>query len=145
MVAAYLSDKRVILKNNKSLTFDASIKVFALREQSPVRPPLYFGTEGSDATTLARNLDSPVSDLPSTLRLEEVKTRFEYAKMRYTERKKRNAEARSLTKWYRISSLVICMYHQVWCVIFNANIHEFISLIVCLLRIVFTDRKRPTI
>ncbi|KAF8947754.1 hypothetical protein BGZ47_007996 [Haplosporangium gracile] len=99
MVAAYLSDKRAILKNNKNLSFDASIKVFAHREHTPVRPPTDFGTEGSVTTTLARSLDSSLSDLSSTLTLEDVKSRFEDAKKRHTEHKKKEAEARSLSKW----------------------------------------------
>ncbi|KAF9135027.1 hypothetical protein BG015_003334 [Linnemannia schmuckeri] len=75
MVDAYLSDEHVILKNRDKLTFEASIRVFAHRRETPLRPD-------TTAITLARNSDAPLSDILPALTLEDVKTRFEEAKMR---------------------------------------------------------------
>ncbi|KAF8927590.1 hypothetical protein BGZ47_002062 [Haplosporangium gracile] len=62
-----------------------------LERQTPLRPD-------TTATTLARNLDFPLSDISAALTFEDVKTRFEEVKMRYAECKKSEKEASLLNK-----------------------------------------------
>ncbi|KAF9149755.1 hypothetical protein BG015_008431 [Linnemannia schmuckeri] len=90
MVAAYLSDKRV--HKSKKSVFRCIHQGLCAQRTIADSLPTDFGTEGSVTITLARNLDSPLSDLSFTLTLEDVKSRFEDAKKQHTERKKNEAE-----------------------------------------------------
>jgi hypothetical protein len=72
MVADYLADSRVIVKNKDKLDFDASIRVFAFGQQTPVPRQ-----ESSLCTVTA----------------DKIKAKLNIAKERLAQRKKAEAEA----------------------------------------------------
>jgi len=77
MVADYLADSRVIVKNKDKLDFQASIRVFAFGQQTPI--PLLE------------------SDL-CALTVDKIKAKFDNAKERLAQRRKAEKESKMSEK-----------------------------------------------